>query len=103
MNLFLRLWMLFLLLPLVQHGQDTCHQFVYGLNFLVLDALLHINVLVKNGFCTQLVLIEQFLFLLVVILYRCRGDRKRGRVVLLFFQFLQFPVNCLQLVLDFLK
>lgn len=85
-NLFLRLWMLFLLLPLVQHGQDTCHQFAYEFSLLVLDALLHINVLVKNGFCTQFVLIEQILFLLVVILSRYRGDRERGRVVLLFFQ-----------------
>ena len=65
-NMFLRYWMLFILLPLVQHGQDTCHQFVHGFSLLVLDAHLYANILVNHGFYPLFILIEQFLFPLFV-------------------------------------
>ena len=48
MNMFLRLWMFFLFLPFVQHGQDACHQFVRGLSLLILDAYLYSNILVNH-------------------------------------------------------
>ena len=86
MNMFLRYWMLFILLPFVQHSQDIFHQFVYGFGFLILDAHLHINVLVKYVFCPLLVLIEQFLVLLFAAFYLLRWNRERNRTVLLFFQ-----------------